>query len=310
MTSISDMIASARMIKGEASRAKSYLMRYDLPKSIDLMISALHAKSETPIVSADRIDIELMARDYCQEFDRNQYVREVLAKVDYSKPQYLNYSPEKEREVINRLVVIREKMEEIEMGEQAKKQKELLEKREALIAQGEELIRSGQLPKARVTLKRAAEQFGRESGVLARVGKALLDAKEAKDAREMFLQAIDLFPKDPDGYSFLVEACLAGEDLPGAEDAYLKAIKQFGEHPQTCLNLAKLYLRMRNRDKAEEFARRAYELDNSLAEAKTIMESAGYGGYDMDEREERPAGPARKPGSGTGSPSSGEVFNV
>lgn len=313
MASISDMITNARMIKGEASRAKSYLMRYEVPKSIDLMISALHAKSEMAIVSADRIDIELMARDYCQEFDRNQYVREVLAQVNFSKPQYLNYSPEKEREVINRLAVIRETMAEIEMGEQAKKQKEHLERREALIAQAEEMIRSGQLPKARVTLKRAAEQFGREPGVLARVGKVLLDAKEIKDAREMFVQAIDLHPKDPDGYAFLVEACQAGEDLPGAEDAYLKAIKQFGEHPQTCLNLAKLYQRMRNRDKAEEFARRAFELDNTLAEAKTIMENAEYGGYDAEERAEREEphpGPARKPGSGSGGASSGEVFNI
>jgi tetratricopeptide (TPR) repeat protein len=310
MANISEMIANARSIKGEASRAKSYLMRYDVPKSIDLMISALHAKAEMPIVSADRIDIELMVRDYCCEFDKNQYVREVLTNVAFSKPQFLNYSPEKEREVINRLVVMREKMAEIEMGEQAVKQKELMEKREALINQGEELVRSGQLPKGRVALKRAAEQFGREPGVLARVGKILLDAKESKEAREMFLQAMDLHPKDPDGYALLVEACLAVEDLPGAEDAYLKAIKQFGEHPQTCLNLAKLYLRMRNRDKAEECARRAYELDNTLAEAKTIMESAGYGDLGVEERIERPASPARKPGGGTGSSASGETFNI
>ena len=245
MVTMADAVNNARLLKVEISRAKSYLKRYELVKSLEVMLEVLGMKRDMQVIGADKTDIDLMLADYVADFNKCPLVFEFLRQIEYSKKQYITYAPGKDVELINKLTALKLKMAQIE--KQAKEQvaREHQAKCEELLGQGRALAEAKEFPKARVCLKRAAELYGKEPGILPRIGTTLLECGCPKDAVEFLRKAVELFPADPGAYKPLVDAHIALGNMADAVDVYKAVLKQFGEHPQTLLNLAKLYLQMR-----------------------------------------------------------------
>lgn len=53
--------------------------------------------------------------------------------------------------------------------------------------------------------------------------------------------------------------------------AYTRALKQFGTHPRTLVNMARMYLAWRKRDEAWTHIQRALQLAPGDAEAKALL---------------------------------------
>lgn len=276
MVNSTDIADNARTLKLEIYRAKNYLGRYEIVKSIDVLLKVLATKSEKPVIGTDKYDIDMLLGDYCSDFNKNPRVAEFLLTVDYGKPQYVSHKSGHEALLINKLAAYRYKVKEREEALRQQARQERLAKCEALISQGIELLEAKEFPKGRVALKKAAEQFAREPGVLIQVGTAMLQGESAKDASEILRKALEMFPKEQRAYRLLIEAYDAMGKPAEAEGVYLAALKQFGPHPTTYLNMSKFYQKQRKREEALDYARRAYDLDPTLEEAKYIMENYGY----------------------------------
>ena len=279
MVNSADAADNARRLKLEIQRAKSYLGRYDVAKSIDIMLGVLRAKAELPVIGTDKYDLDMLLSDYCADFNKNPRVLEFLETVGYSKPQYLLHAPHgvgRDVPLLNKLAAYRRRVSEREMAQRQQVQQERMAKCEALISQGMELLSAKEFPKGRVALKKAAEQFFREPGVLTRVGTAMLQAGFPKDASEILKKALELYPKDQSVYRLLIEAYNAMGKPDSVEGVYLAAVKQFGPHPTTYLNMSKFFQQQRKREQSLDYARRAYDLDPTLEEAKFIMDNYGY----------------------------------
>lgn len=272
MVNMADAVNNARLIKVEISRAKSYLKRYELVKSLEVMLEVLDRKRDMQMIGADKTDIDLLLADYVADFNKCPLVFEFLRQMEYSKKQYITYTPGKDIELVNKLTAVKLKMAQIESQAKAQAARERQAKCEELLEQGREFAAAKEFPKARVCLKRAAEIFGKEPGILLRVGTILLENGCPKDAVDFLRKAVELFPADSTVYKPLVTAHTELGNLGDAVEVYKAALKQFGEHPQTLLNLAKLYLRMRKNYEAVDMAKRAWDKDNTLAEAKQIMD--------------------------------------
>ena len=265
-------MSNARNIRGGINRAKSYLLRSDLVKSMESIVEVLLEKQNLPVIGPGKQEVDNSLRDYCDEFNRNPQVLTLLQSFNVVNKKYLNYKSGQDDLIINKISALKLKMVQVEENEKQRARGEELAKCESLIAQGKAAIEAKDLPKARVSLKRAAEQYGHEPGVLARVGEIMVAGGSPKEAVDILRKALELFPKVAKPYKLLLDAHLALGNLGDAEAVYLDVIRQFGEHPLTLLNLAKLYLKMRKREKASDAAHRAYRLDPSLTEAKEIWE--------------------------------------
>ncbi len=76
MVNSADTADNARRLKLEIQRAKSYLGRYEVAKSIDIMLDVLRAKAELPVIGTDKYDLDLLLGDYCADFNKNPRVLE------------------------------------------------------------------------------------------------------------------------------------------------------------------------------------------------------------------------------------------
>jgi pentatricopeptide repeat protein len=93
------------------------------------------------------------------------------------------------------------------------------------------------------------------------------------DGAEFLEMAIEAFPREGQLYGTLVDCYMGAREYEKAEAVYLKVLKQFGSHPRTLVNLAKLYKLLNKRQKAADMAQRALAQDPTNAEAKEIADS-------------------------------------
>jgi tetratricopeptide (TPR) repeat protein len=275
VVSYEQAVENAKRIKADVARAKIYIARGDILKSVEAFISALTAKIATPMAGSDKNVIEPQMAEFCEEFSNNYQVIEFLKSIDYNEKPFIKFRPGLDSKVLNKLTAFRLKKAAVEQEANKAVERERQAKLDELLSKGKELLASGQAAKGKVMLKRAAEQFGSKEGVLSEVGRLMLDAGYPGDAMEILRQAMAGFPKDPVPYKSYIEACLAQGNNAEAEEAYLNVIKVFGPHPQTYLNMSKFYVAWRKNDLAYDYAQRAFGMDSSLTEAKEIMDRFG-----------------------------------
>ncbi|MBF0482579.1 MAG: hypothetical protein HQK81_10340 [Desulfovibrionaceae bacterium] len=268
-------VENAKLIKADVARAKIYLARGDLLKSVEAFIAALTAKVAAPMAGADKSVIEPQMSEYCDEFSNNFQAIEFLKSIDYTEKPYIKFRPGLDGKILNKLTAFRLKMLAVEDEANKAAQAERQARLDDLLAKGKEFLAAGQAAKGKVLLKRAAEQFASQPGVLAEAGKLMLDAGYPSDAAEVLRTAMATFPRDPAPYKSYIDACLAMGNNEATEEAYLNVVKVFGPHPQTYLNISKFYVNWRKNDLAFDYAQRAFGMDANLTEAKEIMDRFG-----------------------------------
>jgi pentatricopeptide repeat protein len=200
-------------------------------------------------------------------------VRQLLIELAHSSATHIHYTPGEEAALLAVLGLLRKALENIAQAEKQGTQDARKQRKAELLEAGQRLLAEGEGVKAKVELRRLADEFGKEPGILAQVGTLLAQAKMPADATEFLELAIEAFPKDGATYGTLVDCYMGVKEYEKAEVVYVKALRQFGSHPRTLVNLAKVYKLMNKRQKAAEAAQKALSLDPGNAEAKAIADS-------------------------------------
>lgn len=266
------MVTDARAIRENISRARGYLRRDELFRCINAASDALMLRSGGVALGRGRSEIDLLFAELCDEFSRHPKVVQFLTSLGITGGPFIRYKAGKETLLIKKLAAFRIKMEETERKAKEQNLKRRTKQRDDWLQQGRELLRQKNFPKGKVLLRRVAETFGEEPNVLRVVGKLFLDAGLTTEAAEMFVKAIERFPKDQKAWRLGIDTLDTLGEFKKAEALYLEAIKTFGAHPVTYLNIAKFYLKWRRKDDAYDYAMRALEKDPNMAEAKAIRD--------------------------------------
>lgn len=266
------MVADARAIRENISRARGYLRRDEIYRGIEAASDALLLKGTGAALGRGRSEVELLFAEMCDDFSRHPRVTGFLESIGVSGSPFMRYKPGDETLLIKKLAALRIKMEETEEKEKALSEKRRTQQRDEWFDLGREHLRQKSFPKGRVYLRRVAETYGEEPDVLREVGKLFLDAELAAEAAEMFTLAIERFPGDQQVWRLAIDAYDVLGEFKKAETLYLDAVKIFGGHPLTFLNIAKFYLKWNRKDDAYEYAVRALDQDPGLAEAKEIRD--------------------------------------
>ena len=267
------MLADARTIRENISRARGYLRRDDFYRCIEAANDALVLKSTSSALGMGRSEVDLLFVEMCDDFSRHPRVIAFLESIGVSGGPFLRYKSGDETLLIKKLTAFRIKMEELEEHAAAKEEKRRNAQREEWLALGRECLDQKSFPKGKVYLRRLVENYGDEPGLIREVGKLFADAGLLPEASEMFMLAIERCPSDQQAWRMAIDAWDALGEFKQAEALYLDAVKTFGGHPMTFLNIAKFYMKWHKKDDAYDYAQRALDLDASLVEAKAIQDA-------------------------------------
>ncbi|MDR3176027.1 MAG: tetratricopeptide repeat protein [Desulfovibrio sp.] len=254
------------------SRARALLKRDDTIRAVEAMISGLDAFQPQALPGTVRFEVEVMIIECVQELNRQPVVRQLFESLTHSSKATIPYQPGKEAKLGSVLRLVLKALKESVETSARNAEEERAQRRQALLQKGLEYLGAGEAPRGKASLHLLAEEFGKEKGVLERIGEVFIENKLFFEGAEMLEQAMETFPKEARAYGMAAQCYMGLNEFEKAEAVYLSAIKNFGRHPRTVLNLAKLYLKWNKKEKAAAFALEAYTKDNSLAEAKEIAD--------------------------------------
>jgi pentatricopeptide repeat protein len=255
------------------ARAKSLISRHELIRALDCLISALENFTPGSLIGKARYEVEVHIQQCIAGINLNPKVRKLLAELAGAPKANISYMPGGEATLLTVLGVLRKALENMEQAEKQGAQHALKQRKAELLASAQSLLAGGEGVKAKLELRKLAEEFGKEPGILAQVGNMFAAANLPADAAEFLELAVEAFPKDGQVYGTLVDCYMGMKEYEKAEAVYQKALKQFGPHPRTLVNLAKVYKLLNKRQKAAEMAQRALTLDPGNAEAKAVAAS-------------------------------------
>ena len=255
------------------ARAKNLVKRNELQRALDCLITALENFIAGNLIGKARYEVEVHTQQCIADINLNPKVRKLLTELTRSAKSNIPYKPGEEAALLAVLGVLRKALENIEQTEKQGTQDALKQRKAELLEKGQGLLAAGEGVKAKVELRKLAEEFGKEPGILLQIANMLAAAKLPADAAEFLELAVEAFPKDGQLYGTLVDCYMGMKEYEKTEAVYKKALKQFGPHPRTLVNLAKVYKLLNKRQKAAEMAHRALSLEPGNAEAKEIADS-------------------------------------
>ena len=262
-----------KLVKENLARAKAYLTRDETIRSLEAAIIALKEYENITIVGNNKFVTEVGIQEYVADVNRHSDIRNFFISRRITKEPFVVYKPGQENLLAERLDSILNGMSNAQEQFEEEEKNRLHEERQGLLKRGLELLYTkGDEAKGRAVLRRYLEMYGKEQGVITQIADHFLKAKLPFEAASLYEQAMNNFSTDPKAYVGAISAYTELGEHEKTEKTYLTIIKTFGAHPKTFLNFAKFYLSWNKKDKAYDYALRAFQADNNLAEAKSIMD--------------------------------------
>jgi pentatricopeptide repeat protein len=257
------------------ARARSLIQRNEISRALDCLFIALDNYDPGNLIGKARFEVGVHLQHCIDDINHNPKVHNLLVELAHSSDPniHIHYTPGEETALRAVLNVLHKALENMELAETQGAQQARKQRKAELLEHGRSLLAAGEGVKAKVELRRLAEEFGKEPGIYAQVGAILAQAKMPADAVEFLELAVEASPKDGQSYSTLVDCYMTAMDYEKAAVVYEKALRQFGQHPRTLAHLAKVYKLLNKRDKAAAAAQQALSLDPGNAEAQEIAAS-------------------------------------
>lgn len=265
------MNTAPKDIRENVARAKGYLRRDEIPRALDAMSNAVREFAFTSLSKQARTELTVQFEEFLHELNLHPQMQLLLDPERTGTPRKLSFQSGKEKI----LAVVLEGLNKIliNSAEEAKcdAQNTLQQRKNELIETGKSRFLTGDIASGRSFLRRAAAEFGTETGLLLKIGRILFELEQFKDAAEIFENATEYFPKEAEAYAEAVDAYTNALEFEKAENMYLKIFRQFGGHPKTYGRLAKLYLSWGKNSKAADFAHQALQADPEQADAAEVI---------------------------------------
>jgi len=260
------------LLNQKLARARSLLRRDEAVRGIDELIAGIESYAPKQLPGKVRFDIEVLLQECVNELNRQPHVRDLFKSLTKNSKARVPYSPGQEDKLMPILLLVQKALKNAQLAQQQATEAEQAKRRNDLEQKGLEYLKNGDFSRGKSALRILAEEYGQEPKLLARIGEWLIQYKLYFEAAELLEKAITRFPKDNNAYTLVIECYQAMRDREKIESTYIRAIKEFGRHPYTLLNLARLYQKWNRKEEAFHLAQEAWDKDPSLEEAKAIVE--------------------------------------
>lgn len=254
------------------ARAKSLLKRDETIRALESILAGLREYEPKGMSSKIRFEIEVLLQECVMDLNRQPAVRALFEQLTKSKKASVPYKPGEEKKLEGILGILHKALAENVASKERSAMEAKAHRRDTLYQKGKDFLKAGDGPRGKASLRILAEEYGHEPDILVNAAELLIKAKFLFEAAEMLEQSMEAFPKNSKAYGLASQCYLELREFQKGEHVYLRAIKQFGKHPRTLLNLAKLYQSWNKKEEAFRYAQEALKKDPALEEAREIVD--------------------------------------
>lgn len=265
---------STKTIRENIARAKNAMRRDEIVRALNVTADSLDMYSRIKVTGPIRFELEVNLDELMEDLSHHTSIQPILPRDSKGKSFVIRFKRGKESLLsgfLRHISTVLEKQKKDAAEEEGEKKER---RKQELIEKGQGYLETGDIPRARTTLRRVADEFGKEEGIYLDLAERYRTAKLPMEAAEMYELNVNQFPKNPAGWSGMIDMYKDMQDFEMVEKLYHRVLQQFGSHPKTLCNIAKFYMLWRKKGKAAEYAVRALQADPNLTEAQTILDEA------------------------------------
>ena len=282
------MTITAKDIREDIARAKAFIQRDDLLRSLGALRNALHLLARSQIFGVERFEIDALLDEALREVSGHKTLKKVL-------PSGLKHARGKDALLYRTVKKLHEKLEQAMERARVERQRKNMDELDGLLISAQDKLKEKDEMEARKLFRRASERFKDIPGLYSDIGTRMMMGGLLQEATEYLNRALEQNPRDQRAHSSLI-ACLEGLGEPvKAEVALKSAIKYLGKHEPLMLRLAKLSLSQRNWSQAVELSEQVLEKNPLSSPARKIYDQAKPKVYITN-----PSAPARTPSPDSG----------
>lgn len=265
----------AKRVRENIARAKSSLHKGEVPKALHAALDGVQEMKTAKIFGREKFEVEVHLQEFLKDFNRHPDVKQYYVSRNVHVTPYVKFDRGGEAVVIEAFEKVLFDLEHKEEQAEQEAQDQRLRRKEEMLEKAQLSLDRQEFPKGKSLVRHIVEEFGNEEGVLTDCGERLLKAGLYFEAGEILEQAVEQNPRDSHALAYAVKAYKNAREYPKMEKLYKFAIKTYGSHPRTLLHMAEMYMDWHKYDEAYDFAKQAYEADDSLEKAKEIVDKMG-----------------------------------
>ncbi|EPR39817.1 Pentatricopeptide repeat-containing protein [Desulfovibrio sp. X2] len=255
-----------KTIREHVARAKAYVGRMDVPRTLEALCDALSLLVATPVIMGrEKFEITILIDEVLRTLAAMPQMQGLL-------PKGIALGKGQEKQLLARLSSLRDKIRlAIEKAEYEKvyAYKQAIDK---AILCAQQLAKEGQMDQARLAFRKTADRFAGEPGILQDIGGRLVRCGMFQEAVEYLEEAIKGDPKDPRPYNHLLTALENLGETERALEMTKTALRNFGPSERTYTIMARLHCALKQWDEAFDMANAALDLSPYASEAEAILD--------------------------------------
>ncbi|MGE4552625.1 MAG: hypothetical protein AB7D57_05910 [Desulfovibrionaceae bacterium] len=261
------MSVTAKEIREDIARAKSFVQRGDLLRSLEALRSALDMMVHGQIFGREKFEVGALMDEALREVSAHKTLKKVL-------PAGLVLNRGQEARLYEKVDRLHRKLAEAIERQRVEKQRLSFNELDEMLISAQDFLKQGEAMEARKLFRRASEQFRDVPGLLSDIGTRLLLGGLAQEAVEYLAKALEIEPRDGRAHESLI-ACyeLLNEPIK-AEEAIKNALRRIGSNEVLLVKLGRLSVAQRNWSQAYDVARSILDKNPLSAPAKKILEQS------------------------------------
>jgi tetratricopeptide (TPR) repeat protein len=270
---MSSMTTTSKAIRENIARSKVCFRRHESIQGLRIMASTMEQFLAAKLTGPPRYEIEVGLTETMVECNRDPDIQIILTPPGEDKPVPLKYVRGKEPAIISLLGALIAKLEARQAEQAQAVEQQSMARRDDLIARCTDLLREGDLPRAKAFIRKLLDEFGEtQPNLYAEMSTAMAAAGMALDAAEFLEKAIERFPRETSLYTALIGVYAGARQYDLVDGVYRQIYKQFGLHPRTMINQAKACYTWGRRQKAVDVLLHAVEEFPDSSEARNLLE--------------------------------------
>lgn len=258
------MSATAKHIREDIARAKSYIARNDYLRTLESLARAVKGVAASKVFGREKFEVQALLEEVFRDFNEMSMIRRLF-------PKGLNYQRGKEVQLFRTLNRLAAKLKEAMEKARLAKQREHFAKLDDMLLQAQKYMEDQDYLEARKLFRKASDAFTDVPGLNSDIGTRLMMGGLFQEAAEYLKRAIEQNGSDGRAYSSLI-MCYEGLGEAGkAIDTVKDAMRRLGVNESLEIRLAKLHLGRREWGEAYKYAASVMDKNPLNLEAEKIV---------------------------------------
>lgn len=290
------MSVTAKSIREDIARAKSYIARKDYLRTLEFLARAVKGVAASQVFGREKFEVQALLEEVFRDFNELSMIQRLF-------PKGLNYQRGKEAALYKTLIRLAAKLKAAMEKAKIAKQRERFAELDNMLLEAQKHLENQEHLEARKLFRKASDSYSDIPGINSDIGTRLMMGGLFQEAAEYLKRAIEQNGSDNRAHSSLI-MCYEGLGEAGkAIDAVKDAMRRLGINESLEIKLAKLHLSRREWGEAHKYASSVTQKNPLNVEAEKIVKKTEPKIYGR-------SGGAPKAGGGSGGSGGGKAIKL